>query len=81
MSTPSDERLLTAGEVAALERHYTAKQLGELWGFSEDKIRAMFQDVPGVLKVGASFRRGKRGYVSIRIPQSVAERIHHELSE
>lgn len=66
--------------VVALERHYTPKELAELWGFSVDKIRDMFQDVPGVLKVGASFRRGARAYVSLRIPASVAQRLHEDLS-
>ena len=65
----------------ALERHFTPKELGKLWGFSEDKIREMFREVPGVLKVGHTFRRSKNGYLSIRIPESVAVRVHQELSE
>jgi hypothetical protein len=67
--------------VIALEKHFTPKELGELWGFSPDKIRDMFCDVPGVMKAGASFRRGRRGYVTLRIPASVAARVHQELSE
>ena len=39
----------------------------------------MFQDQPGVLKLGKSNRRdGKRDYVTLRIPQSVAERVYQE---
>ncbi len=37
---------------------------------------------PGVLKIGKSERRdGKRDYLSLRIPQSVAERVHEERSK
>lgn len=65
----------------ATEKHFTPKELGKLWGFSEDKIREMFREVAGVLKVGTSFRRGRQGYLSIRIPESVAAEIHRELSK
>ena len=61
----------------SLERHYRPKELSEMWGFSEDTIRRWFADEPGVLKVGGSYHRnGKRGYVSLSIPESVAQRIH-----
>lgn len=59
------------------ERHYTPQELAELWGFDHTTIRRMFVDEPGVLKVGKSARRdGKRAYVSLRIPASVAERVY-----
>ena len=64
----------------ALERHFTPKELAELWGFNENTIRRLFIDEPGVLKYGAPCRRGKRQYISLRIPQSVAERVHRERS-
>jgi hypothetical protein len=59
------------------ERHFTPKQLAELWGFDPNTIRRMFIDEPGVLKVGKQVRRdGKRPYVSLRIPGSVAKRVY-----
>ena len=65
-----------AGEVA-LERHYTPQELAGLWGFDQTTIRRMFIDEPGVLKIGKQARRdGKRSYVSVRIPASVAQRVH-----
>ena len=67
--------------VFVFERHYTAKQLGGLWGLDESTVRRMFQDEPGVLKIGKANRRdGKRDYVSLRIPESVAVRVHRERS-
>jgi hypothetical protein len=51
--------------------------LGALWGFEQTTIRRMFIDEPGVLKQEREARRnGKRSYVSIRIPASVAQRVH-----
>ena len=65
--------------MAALEKHYTPIELGKLWGFSPDTIRTIFKNTPGVLRVEAPPRRFKRGYVSVRIPESVAMRRHTEL--
>jgi hypothetical protein len=63
--------------VAAFERHYTPQELGEMWGFEQTTIRRMFIDEPGVLKVGKQGRRdGKRDYISLRIPTSVAQRVY-----
>jgi len=59
------------------ERHFSPKQLAELWGFDPNTIRRMFVDEPGVLKEGKRIRRdGKRAYVSLRIPASVAKRVY-----
>jgi hypothetical protein len=66
-----------ASPMAALEPHYTPAELGALWGFDQTTIRRMFVDEPGVLKIGKQARRdGKRSYVSVRIPASVAQRVH-----
>jgi hypothetical protein len=63
--------------MAAFERHYSPQELAELWGFDPATIRRMFIDEPGVLKEGKQGRRdGKRDYVSLRIPVSVAQRVH-----
>ncbi len=73
---------LREARVHAFEKHFTARELGEIWGLDDTTIRRLFQDEPGVLKIGKSERRdGKRDYVSIRIPKSVAERVHRERSE
>ena len=67
--------------VIAFERHYTPKEIATLWGLDESTVRRIFVDEPGVLKIGKSNRRdGKRDYVSLRIPESVAQRIHRERS-
>jgi hypothetical protein len=64
----------------ALERHYTCHELAKLWNLAPDTIRALFRDAPGVLKINRPERRNKRGYVSMRIPESVAQKRHAELN-
>jgi hypothetical protein len=63
-----------------LEPHYSVKQLAEAWGFSEDVIRHIFRNEPGVLKLARPATRSKRGYVSLTIPASVAEAVHRRMS-
>lgn len=63
------------------ERHFTPKELAALWALDESTIRRIFYDEPGVLRIGKAQRRdGKRDYVSLRIPESVAARVHQERS-
>ncbi len=62
----------------AFERHFSVKELAGIWGLDESTVRRLFQDVPGVLKIGKTGRRGKRGYMSLRIPESVARRFHEQ---
>jgi hypothetical protein len=58
-------------------KHYKVPELAKLWGFSDDFVRDLFQDEPGVLKIARreEVRKKKRAYVSLRIPESVAKRV------
>lgn len=62
------------------EKHYTPDDLAELWGVSTETIRSIFRDEQGVLKIGSTGAKYKRGYITLRIPKSVAERVHTRLS-
>ena len=62
------------------ERHYAVAEIAELWNLSPDKVRELFQNEPGVLVIGERSPRHKRRYVTLRIPQTVLERVHHRLS-
>ncbi len=62
------------------ERHYAVTEIAELWNLSADKVRELFEDEPGVLVIGDRSPRRKRRYVTLRIPQSVLERVHSRLS-
>lgn len=61
-----------------IEQFFTVAQLAENLALSTDKVRKMFQDEPGVLKIGEPSRRlGRkltRRYYTLCIPASVAER-------
>jgi hypothetical protein len=74
------ERLPIRDENIAFERHYTPKQLAELWLLHESTIQPLFLDEPGVLKYGGPCRRGRREYITLRIPESVARRVHEQRS-
>jgi hypothetical protein len=56
------------------EKHYSPAELADAWSFSAEKIRQLFRNEPGVLKIGTA------GYITLRIPASVAERVHNRLS-
>ena len=62
----------------AFERHYTVDELAELWGMSDDFVRRLFLNEPGVV-VFFKYRPGRRTYRTVRIPESVAERVHSRL--
>jgi hypothetical protein len=64
----------------SLEKHFSPKELGELWGLSSDTIRRLFHREPGVLVLNDG-ARGKRRYRTVRIPASVAERLHRRLTK
>lgn len=65
---------------AVVEKHYTPDELAESWGVSTETIRSIFRGEPGVLKIGKTGARYKRGYITLRIPEEVAERVHRRLS-
>lgn len=59
--------------------HFTPAELAAKWNFHETTIRRMFQEEPGVLKIGKSRRRdGKRNYLTLRIPAAVALRVYEK---
>lgn len=62
-------------------RMFTPRELADLWQLSEQSIRRLFQDRPGVLKLGDNNPRGKRGYVTLRIPVGVVQQVFQERSK
>ena len=61
------------------ERHYAVAEIAELWSLSPDVVRRIFEREPGVLVLGDHGSRSKRRYTTLRIPQSVVERVHRRL--
>jgi hypothetical protein len=67
-----------AGGVSAFGKVYTPKELAELWKLSENSIRRLFEDRDGVFTLGDSNPRGRRGYVTLRIPEAIALQVWRE---
>ena len=65
--------------MSALEKYFTVAEIAELWGLCPDTIRKIFRDVPGVLRIGTPETRHQRGYISLRIPESVAKKVYADL--
>jgi len=58
------------------ERHWSVAEIALAWNLSEDAVRRLFSNEPGVLMIGRRIRGSKRRYATLRIPQSVMERVH-----
>ncbi len=61
------------------ERHYSVPEIAEAWNLSRDAVRKLFEREAGVLVLGNDGGRGKRGYHTLRVPESVMERVHRGL--
>jgi len=62
----------------AAERHYRVRELASLWGFSPKTVVRLFASEPGVIQLTSG--TGKRKYVTLSIPESVALRVHQRLT-
>lgn len=64
-------------QVNPLEEHVTSGQVAEAWGCSVVSVYRIFEDEPGVMKLGAMTDR-RRTRRELRIPKSVLERVYLE---
>jgi len=79
--TTGAQRCSSAPPPAAFERHFTVDELAGLWGLSRDSVIRIFEREPGVVIVQTpKGNRGRRGYRTLRIPESVALRVHRRMS-
>lgn len=63
----------------AFERHFSVEELAELWKISDDFVRRLFLKEPGVVVFWRQ-RPGRRVYRTLRIPESVALRVHRRMT-
>ena len=80
LSQTEEGILIAETSSATFERHYTVVKVAAMWNVSEDTVRRLFQSEPGVVVLGKRQRYSKRRYTTLRIPQSVLERVHKRLS-
>jgi hypothetical protein len=57
-----------------MEEHLSPAQLAKVWGVDVETIRNIFRVEPGVVKIGEDAKRK-----TLRIPRSVAVRVHTRL--
>lgn len=62
------------------EKHYTPSELAEMWSLSADTVRRMFEDEQGVLVFENPVRSSSRRFRTLRIPESVAQRVYSRLT-
>lgn len=63
------------------ERHYSTSRLAKLWRLSPETVRRLFAGEDSVLAICRQGVGGKaRRYSTLRIPESVARRVHFRLS-
>ncbi len=60
------------------ERHWSVDELAERWGMSQDYVRRLFLSEPGVV-VFYRQQPGRRVYRTLKIPESVAVRVHRRM--
>jgi hypothetical protein len=61
------------------ERHYTIDEVSEMWNLSRDSVRRIFLAEPDVPKISRPGNRYKRSYVTLRIPESVLNRVYRRM--
>jgi hypothetical protein len=65
--------------MSALERHFSVNEVAALWNVSDDTVRRLFRDEPGVLRIANPYSRLRRGYEVLRMPESVVVKVHEKL--
>lgn len=64
------------------ERHYSVGEVGAMWRLSQDAVRRLFQDELGVLVLGDDQGSAhKRRYTTLRIPESVVQRVYRRMTK
>jgi hypothetical protein len=77
--TPGPESVTSVAPT--LERHFTPRELAELWNLSPRSIIRLFDSEPGVLIIERAATRARTTrHRTLRIPQGVAERVHRRIS-
>jgi hypothetical protein len=61
------------------ERHYTVDEVAEMWNLSRESVRKMFLVEPDVPKIARPGNRYKRSYVTLRVPESVLNRVYRRM--
>ena len=72
-----DTQLIPANTIT--EHHFTAKEVAEEWNLSQDTIYRLFLNEPGVLIIVSEKKKYRRTRRTLRIPESVKNRVYRRL--
>lgn len=61
------------------ERHFSVAEIAKMWSLSQDAVRKIFHNEPGVLVLGDQNTQHKRRYTTLRVPESIVHRVHRRL--
>jgi hypothetical protein len=64
----------------ATERHYTIAEVAAMWSLSKQTVRRILKKEAGVLVIGRPGNERRQGYQTVRVPESVLQRIHNRLT-
>ena len=80
MTTP---QIIRSADQPHWEKHFTVAELAQMWHLGRSTVKNWFEREPGVVRHGEHrLRKGRqRPYVSLRIPQSVADRVYKRHTE
>ena len=67
---------MAAARVTSMERHFTPAEIAEAWQLSVRTIVRMFENEPGVIAHQGTLGRHARRHRTLRIPQSIVDRVH-----
>ena len=65
----------------ANEKHYSILEIAELWALSQRTVRRIFENEPGVIAWAHAETMRKRGYRTLRVPETVLQRVHRKLRQ
>jgi AraC-like DNA-binding protein len=63
------------------QRHYTVEEIAAAWNLSPSKVRRLFLSEPGVVLFENRGAFSKRRYRTLRVPESVVERVYRRLQK
>lgn len=72
--------VLTSVDLAN-EKHYSIIEISQLWALSQKTVRKIFENEPGVIQWGTTETMRKRGYRTLRVPETVLQRVHCKLRQ
>jgi len=66
-------------QISPIEKHFSLTEIAEAWGLEEKSIKRIFENEPGVMVFARPTSKKKRKYETLRIPETVVNRVHQRM--